>query len=111
MSFKKRYNSLSSETKGCLNVYAILFITIPSLVFNMVTCSRWEDYSVSKQQAIQDSVKIANLEKDVLRATGNAVVHDTVVETETYYLGEEEAIHEIYKRLDKIEQFINDKKQ
>lgn len=97
------------ENSGCLIFYLLLFITIPSLVGNFIMCDRVGGYSALKRQAVNDSIKIANLEADVLRATGNKVVHDTVVEYKTYYLGEEEAIHDIYKKLDKIEEYIYEK--
>lgn len=39
MSLKERYNSLSSETKGCWAISILLFITLPSLFTNFMQCS------------------------------------------------------------------------
>ena len=43
----------------------------------------------------EDSTKMASLEAGVVRATGNAVVHDTIIKTEKIYLGDDDALSEI----------------
>ena len=104
MKFKK-------ETGGCLALYLLLFITIPSIVFNIVWGRRAVKVSELEWQIEKDSVRIANLEADILKATGHEAVHDTVWRTQTEYIGEDEALGEIYKRLDKIEEYIINKSE
>ena len=58
----------------------------------------------------EDSTKISSLEKGVFRATGNTVIHDTLIKVEKVYIGDDDALKDIHKRLDEIEEFEYDRR-
>ena len=61
-------------------------------------------YSLEKKIK-EDSTKIASLEAGIKNATGNAIIHDTVIITEKVYVGDNDALMDIHKRLDEMEEF------